>query len=244
MRSGHCRQLAPKWRKLADALHGIIRVAAVNCNAQGTLCQNQGVRSYPTIKAFVGGRWEDYSSGDRSASALKDWALSLIPANKINSISKPAHFTDFRQRVSTSTMTKWGSGVLLFTDKPSTGALYKALALRFDGKLAFGVIRSNNKELTRQFNVTSFPTIVAICSGNEGSVIRYDGDMKGTQLAKWLNGFYKGKLCIESLPLDSSTDFTKLKVSQLKQIFKMKGIVCKDCVEKADYVKQLVDSMK
>lgn len=216
----------------------------MNCNAQGTLCQNQGVRGYPTIKAFVAGSWKDYSSGDRSAGALKDWALSLLPANTIKTISKAGQFSEFLQRISTSTITKWGSGVVLFTDKPSVGALYKALALRFTGKLAFGVIRSSTKELIQQFNVTSFPTIVAICSGNEESVIRYDGEMKGTQLAKWLNGFYKGKFCIESIPLDSSTDFSKLKVSQLKQIFRMKGLSCKDCVEKADYVKQLVDSIK
>jgi protein disulfide-isomerase A6 len=53
-RSGHCQQLAPKWRKLAEALHGVVRVAAVNCEQQQGLCQEKGVRGYPTIKAF---RW-------------------------------------------------------------------------------------------------------------------------------------------------------------------------------------------
>lgn len=33
-RSGHCKQLAPKWRKLAEALHGVVKVAAVNCEQQ------------------------------------------------------------------------------------------------------------------------------------------------------------------------------------------------------------------
>lgn len=51
-RSGHCRQLAPKWRKVAEALHGVAKVAAVNCEQQQALCQQNGIRGYPTIKAF------------------------------------------------------------------------------------------------------------------------------------------------------------------------------------------------
>ena len=50
--SGHCRQLAPKWRKLAEALHGVVKVAAVNCEQQQGLCQQYGIRGYPTIRAM------------------------------------------------------------------------------------------------------------------------------------------------------------------------------------------------
>lgn len=39
---------------MAEALHGVAKVAAVNCEQQQALCQEQGVRGYPTIKAF---RW-------------------------------------------------------------------------------------------------------------------------------------------------------------------------------------------
>lgn len=51
-RSGHCKQLAPKWRRVAEALHGVAKVAAVNCEQQQALCQQYGIRSYPTIRAF------------------------------------------------------------------------------------------------------------------------------------------------------------------------------------------------
>lgn len=49
---GHCRQLAPKWSKLAAALAGVVRVAAVNCEEHAALCQQHGIRGYPTIKTF------------------------------------------------------------------------------------------------------------------------------------------------------------------------------------------------
>lgn len=47
--SGHCRQLAPKWMKLAKALKGIVKIGAVNCEADPGLCQDYGVQGYPTI---------------------------------------------------------------------------------------------------------------------------------------------------------------------------------------------------
>ena len=82
-RSGHCQQLAPKWRKLAEALHGVVRVAAVNCEQQQGLCQEKGVRGYPTIKAFrwVGAGWR-----------LVDGAGVLVKgAGCLTSKSLPAH---------------------------------------------------------------------------------------------------------------------------------------------------------
>lgn len=52
LRSGHCKKLAPKWRSVAQALHGIIKVTAVNCEKEEALCQQNGVQSYPAIKAY------------------------------------------------------------------------------------------------------------------------------------------------------------------------------------------------
>ncbi|KAI3429292.1 hypothetical protein D9Q98_005388 [Chlorella vulgaris] len=43
---------------------GVVKVAAVNCEQQQAVCQEHGVRGYPTTKAF---RY------------FNDWALSLLP---------------------------------------------------------------------------------------------------------------------------------------------------------------------
>jgi hypothetical protein len=38
---------------------------------------------------------------------------------------------------------------------------------------------------------------------------------------------------------DASTDFSKMRVGQLKQILQSRGEACKECVEKADFVEKI-----
>ena len=40
------------------------------------------------------------------------------------------------------------------------------------------------------------------------------------------------------MQVDEKTDFTKLRVTQLKQLLKDRGESCPECVEKRDYVKR------
>ena len=114
------------------------------------------MKGYPTIKSWVNGKTHDYN-GERSASALKNWALSLIP-NKVVTVSKPAQLSDFLQRCSDSSKTgkdaaAWGLCVLLLTAKTETAALYKSLSGQYAGKVAFGEARGSNKELSERLKV-------------------------------------------------------------------------------------------
>lgn len=40
------------------------------------------------------------------------------------------------------------------------------------------------------------------------------------------------------LQVDAHTDFNKLRVAQLKQLLKDRGVMCPECVEKRDFVKR------
>ena len=44
---------------------------------------------------------------------------------------------------------------------------------------------------------------------------------------------------LSSMQVDEKTDFSKLKVTQLKQLLKDRGESCPECVEKRDYVKRV-----
>ncbi len=73
---GHCKSLAPEWKKAAKALKGIVNVVAVDADANKAVGGKYGVQGFPTIKWFVGGGGapEDYS-GARDAAAIVKWAM-------------------------------------------------------------------------------------------------------------------------------------------------------------------------
>jgi protein disulfide-isomerase-like protein len=239
---GHCRQLSPKWKAVADALHGVVRVAAVNCDAQQALCQGQNIKGYPTIKALKGGKWVDYK-GDRSAPAMRDWALGLLPNDVVTQVADGKKLDGFLKVSARGAGggARWGAGMLLFTPKKVTSALYKSLALRYKGKLAFCEVRGASADhvLAKRFGITKFPALVAVCGGDEKATVPYTDDMKNTKLTKFLNAFYNGKRCAESIVLDDSTDYSKMRVGQLKQLLAAKGGACKDCLEKEDFIRAL-----
>eukprot|EP00742_Colponemidia_sp_Colp-10_P002317 GILJ01002473.1.p1 GENE.GILJ01002473.1~~GILJ01002473.1.p1 ORF type:complete len:442 (+),score=88.83 GILJ01002473.1:48-1328(+) len=72
---GHCKNLAPEWEKAAKALKGIIRVAAIDTDADPSVGSQYGVKGFPTIKFFGADKKKptDYQGG-RTASAIADFA--------------------------------------------------------------------------------------------------------------------------------------------------------------------------
>ena len=50
---GHCKNLAPEYKKAAKALSGIVGVGAVDCDVHKSICGQYGVRGFPTIKVNI-----------------------------------------------------------------------------------------------------------------------------------------------------------------------------------------------
>ncbi|ETW06795.1 protein disulfide-isomerase domain [Aphanomyces invadans] len=73
---GHCKNLAPEWKKAAKALDGIVNVAAVDCDQHKELAGKYGVQGFPTIKVFGDNKRSptDYQ-GQRTAQAIVDAAV-------------------------------------------------------------------------------------------------------------------------------------------------------------------------
>jgi len=76
---GHCKSLAPEWKKAATALKGIVNVGAVDMDTHQSVGGPYNVQGFPTIKVFAGNKQkpEDYN-GARSASAIVDSAMSHL----------------------------------------------------------------------------------------------------------------------------------------------------------------------
>ncbi|KAF5023810.1 hypothetical protein F66182_4118 [Fusarium sp. NRRL 66182] len=85
---GHCKSLAPTWEDLANDFvnEKNVLIAKVDAEAPNSkaLAQEQGVKSYPTIKWFPAGSKEAvaYDSG-RSEQTLVDWINEKVGTHRI-----------------------------------------------------------------------------------------------------------------------------------------------------------------
>ena len=71
-RCGHCKSLAPAFTKVAESLHGIVNVAAVDCDVEANkpLCSQYDVKGFPTIKSFSGGKGKKRATDYQGQQAL------------------------------------------------------------------------------------------------------------------------------------------------------------------------------
>ncbi|KAK3753323.1 hypothetical protein QZH41_015263 [Actinostola sp. cb2023] len=76
----HCHDLAPTWREVAQELEGVIRIGAVNCQEDWTLCQQQGVQSYPSLILYPS---QHLYRGQRTERALVRFVLDALDAKVV-----------------------------------------------------------------------------------------------------------------------------------------------------------------
>ncbi|KAF2836392.1 thioredoxin-domain-containing protein [Patellaria atrata CBS 101060] len=182
---GHCKNLKPAYEKAAKNLKGLAKVAAVDCDDESNkaFCGGMGVQGFPTLKIVKPGKKpgrpvvEDYQ-GARSAKAIVDAVIEKIP-NHVKRIQDK----DLDDWLSENNST---GKVVLFTEKGTTGPLFKALAIDYLGSVNFGQIRNNQKKAIETFGITSFPTLVLLPGGEQSGIV-YDGDMKKESLSTFIS---------------------------------------------------------
>ncbi|KAL5581771.1 hypothetical protein UlMin_014213 [Ulmus minor] len=79
---GHCKRLAPEWKKAANSLKGKVKLGHVDCDAEKSLMSRFNVQGFPTILVF--GADKDSPSpyeGARTASAIESFALEQLETN-------------------------------------------------------------------------------------------------------------------------------------------------------------------
>ncbi|EGG05348.1 uncharacterized protein MELLADRAFT_116816 [Melampsora larici-populina 98AG31] len=90
---GHCKALAPFYAEAAIALKPkAIKLAKVDCTAETTLCSEQGVTGYPTLKLFNKGVVSDYN-GPRTTDGIVSYMIKRsLP---VVSYLSPTNHTEF-----------------------------------------------------------------------------------------------------------------------------------------------------
>ena len=178
---GHCVSYKPDYISIAQKLAGIIVLAAVNCSSDEELCEEYGIQSYPTLIYFpenTAAVHEEFK-GDRTLSGILDFTVP-----RMQSFVRLVHKDNFQDFIDTnSNLLK----VLLFTSRKSTPPIFKILSKEFKEKCVIGEVRSTDADLTARFNVTDFPTIMALTSLDYPEV--YTGEGKIELIDAWLRSF-------------------------------------------------------
>ncbi|KAF2353300.1 Thioredoxin domain [Trinorchestia longiramus] len=79
---GPCLAMAPEFRRFSRAMSGLegVFVASVDCAEHGSLCLEQGVRSYPTVRLYRANArpydFSTYNEYSRNAESFKRWLYS------------------------------------------------------------------------------------------------------------------------------------------------------------------------
>jgi protein disulfide-isomerase A6 len=73
---GHCKKLQPEWEAAATKLKNMVTLGKVNCDEEQSVCQQFGVRGYPTIKYFTPGttapgQAQEYQGGRDESGIVK-----------------------------------------------------------------------------------------------------------------------------------------------------------------------------
>ncbi|KAI8331820.1 hypothetical protein EDC96DRAFT_548709 [Choanephora cucurbitarum] len=200
---GHCQRLAPEWKKAATNLKGLVSVAAINCDEDNNkgLCAQYDIKGFPTIKVFspelrknkrtgeLTKSASDYQ-GPRDAKSIVDHLLSYQPSqvlfvkwNEKDVKSKKSISLDNFLNTKNETLPK----ALLFTNKPTTTPLYKALSIDFKDKMLVGEVKSSEKNIIAEFGIQSFPTLLVI-SPEHGSV-QFEGKLNHQNLKEFMKKY-------------------------------------------------------
>merc|ERR1719158_1519065 len=102
---GHCKSLAPEWKKAASTLKGAVKIAAVDATADESLGSKYGIRGFPTIKVFGANKRSptDYQ-GPRQADGIVKAAMK-----ELNSMVKSRQSGGGKRKTSSSSSSKGGS---------------------------------------------------------------------------------------------------------------------------------------
>ncbi|WEW58739.1 protein disulfide isomerase [Emydomyces testavorans] len=183
-KSNYPSSLKPAYEKAARTLEGLANVAAINCDddSNKAFCGHMRIEGFPTIKIVVPSgksgksRVENYQ-GPRSAKGIVDAVVEKIP-NHVKRLTDE----DIANWLADSNAT---AKAILFTEKGTTSALLRALAIDFLGKIHIGQIRNKETSAVGMFGITKFPTLILLPGSDKPSVI-YDGELRKKPMLEFL----------------------------------------------------------
>lgn len=186
---GHCQNLKPEYEKAAEALAGLAKVAAVNCDDDDNkqLCASLDIQGFPTIKIVRPSM--NRNSRKRDSRPSVDDYNGQRSAQYIFNVVKDS-INNHVSRLSDKNLDAFLAGdkpkALLFSDKGTTSALLRSIAIDFLDVISIGQVRDKEEAAVDKFGIEKFPTLVLLPGEAKESVI-YTGEFNKKEMVDFLS---------------------------------------------------------
>mmetsp|Transcript_27938 Transcript_27938/g.73710 ORF Transcript_27938/g.73710 Transcript_27938/m.73710 type:complete len:642 (+) Transcript_27938:72-1997(+) len=186
--TGHCKQFAPQYEKVAANLQGLVKVGAVDCDKNKALAAKFGTRGFPTLKIFpVDKTYNPYQkksaklpqeySGQRTAKGIVESVLRQLPnfVHVVSASNASVFLEDDYPKA------------LLFSDKDTISPLMKALSIQFRNRMRFGQVLPSDNVLKGQFSISQSPSFLAVPGSDPKAAVLHTGKLKKEDLIKFVS---------------------------------------------------------
>lgn len=198
---GHCQNLVPEYVKAANALKGIVSVAAVNADEYNELSVRYGIKGFPTIKIFGNdkNKPEEYK-GERTAKHIADAGLkaatekvkAMLEGKAPESTSEVIELTDDNfDKLVLNSKDMW---LVEFIAPWCTHCRYLAphfatAALELRGKVKLGALDATiNTMKSKEYGIDKYPTIKLFVPGAMATPEDYEGDRTSSAMINYVLG--------------------------------------------------------
>jgi len=180
---GHCKSLAPEYKKAAKELEGknAGALAAVDCTVEKELCNKYEVRGFPTIKLFRddGAAPVDYDQARKAEAIVKFMVKQNQPAIKELSGSDIDTFqADEAVRV------------IAFVNAGDDVSAYTKTAQALRNEYSFGLVTADSSAASK-YGVSA-PGVAVLRNFDDGNVV-YSGEFGGSDFQASLTNFIKAQ---------------------------------------------------
>ena len=179
---GHCKALAPEYEEAATVLKEKgIPLIKVDCDEETSLCADQKIQGYPTLKVFRGAEISSPYTGARKFDSLVSYmtkqslpAVSEVTAKNIDDLIDSSDVV-----------------VVGFFDDKTSNTTFTDIANTFREKYVFGA--SSDAKLAKEYGISEFPSLVIFKKFDDESAIYNGKEFDKDELTEFIK--------VESLPV-------------------------------------------
>ncbi|XP_029641498.1 dnaJ homolog subfamily C member 10 [Octopus sinensis] len=179
---GPCQQLAPEWRKLSKMFKSNknVHIADIDCKKHRSLCQQEGVHSYPTMRLYPlsgSSLFESYNGWNRDVQSLHAWVYEFLPSKVVTLRSSSFHskVINSKQPWIVDFYASWCGHCQIF--KPQ----FEQVAAKLEGIVHAGKVDCEVEfQICQQYGISAYPS-VRLFTGSKHYKNGYDIDSQDAE---------------------------------------------------------------